>query len=176
MREGAPLRPDVGHSEPSCGVKINATSCLLDILTAGLPSWRRVASLSLGPSVPWRAYAPATRSPRHQNGCEAEPGTCWGMLRANHFVNRHEQGVRTMGRAGRAHSGTAGLRQNRGGQKFAALVVRREYSTNPRLPGRASDVLGGIQGSTTGVRARYWGTQIPFLSLSRAPGDHQRGG
>ena len=124
MREGAPLRPDVGHSEPSCGVKINATSCLLDILTAGLPSWRRVASLSLGPSVPWRAYAPATRSPRHQNGCEAEPGTCWGMLRANHFVNRHEQGVRTMGRAGRAHSGTAGLRQNRGGQKFAALVVR----------------------------------------------------
>ena len=24
------------------------------------------------------------------------------MLRANHFVNRHEQGVRTMGRAGRA--------------------------------------------------------------------------
>ena len=118
------MRPDVGHSEPSCGVKINATSCLLDILTAGLPSWRRVASLSLGPSVPWRAYAPATRSPRHQNGCEAEPGTCWGMLRANHFVNRHEQGVRTMGRAGRAHSGTAGLRQNRGGQKFAALVVR----------------------------------------------------
>ena len=85
----------LGHSEPSCGVKINATSCLLDILTAGLPSWRRVASLSLGPSVPWRAYAPATRSPRHQNGCEAEPGTCWGMLRANHFVNRHEQGVRT---------------------------------------------------------------------------------
>ena len=55
MREGAPLRPDVGHSEPSCGVKINATSCLLDILTAGLPSWRRVASLLLGPSVPWRA-------------------------------------------------------------------------------------------------------------------------
>ena len=24
------------------------------------------------------------------------------MLRANHFVNSHEQGVRTMGRAGRA--------------------------------------------------------------------------
>ena len=45
----------LGHSEPSCGVKINATSCLLDILTAGLPSWRRVASLSLGPSVPWCA-------------------------------------------------------------------------------------------------------------------------
>ena len=54
-REGAPLRPDVGHSEPSCGVKINAASCLLDIRTAGLPSWSRVASLSLGPSVPWRA-------------------------------------------------------------------------------------------------------------------------
>ena len=45
----------LGHSGPSCGVKINATSCLLDILSAGLPSWRRVASLSLGPSVPWRA-------------------------------------------------------------------------------------------------------------------------
>ena len=85
----------LGHSEPSCGVKINTTSCLLDIRSAGLPSWRRVASLSLGPSVPC-AHAPATRSPRHQNGCEAEPGTCWGMLRANHFVNRHEQGVRTM--------------------------------------------------------------------------------
>ena len=127
MREGAPLRPDVGHSEPSCGVKINATSCLLDILTAGLPSWRRVASLSLGPSVPWRAYAPATRSPRHQNGCEAEPGTCWGMLRANHFVNRHEQGVRTMGRAGQAK--VEPLARIRGGQKYAALVVRREYST-----------------------------------------------
>ena len=42
----------LGHSEPSCGLKINATSCLLDIRTAGLPSWRRVASLSLGPSVP----------------------------------------------------------------------------------------------------------------------------
>ena len=38
MRAGAPLRPDVGHSEPSCGVKINATSCLLDIRTAGLSS------------------------------------------------------------------------------------------------------------------------------------------
>ena len=45
----------LGYSEPSCGVKINATSCLLDILSAGLPSWRRVASLLLGPSVPWRA-------------------------------------------------------------------------------------------------------------------------
>jgi len=33
----------LGYSEPSCGVKINATSCLLDILSAGLPSWRRVA-------------------------------------------------------------------------------------------------------------------------------------
>ena len=43
------------HSEPSCGGKLNATSCLLDIRSAGLPSWRRVASLSLGPSVPWCA-------------------------------------------------------------------------------------------------------------------------
>ena len=55
MRAGAPLRPDMGLSEPSCGVKITATSCLLDILTANLPSWRRVASLSLGPSDPWCA-------------------------------------------------------------------------------------------------------------------------
>ena len=107
------MRPDVGHSEPSCGVKINATSCLLDILTAGLPSWRRVASLSLGPSVPWRAYAPATRSPRHQNGCEAEPGTCWGMLRANHFVDDHEQGVRSAPR-GTASQLAPEIGQNQG--------------------------------------------------------------
>ena len=89
------MRPDVGHSEPSCGVKINATSCLLDIRTAGLPSWRRVASLSLGPSDPRRARSGSSESARHQNGCEAEPGTCWGMLRANHFVHDHEQGVRS---------------------------------------------------------------------------------
>ena len=104
----------LGHSGPSCGVKINATSCLLDILSAGLPSWRRVASLLLGPSVPWCAYAPATRRPCHQNGCEAEPGTCWGMLRANHFVDDHEQGVRTRREAPRASWRQRSIGQNQG--------------------------------------------------------------
>ena len=86
------------------------------------------------------AQAPATRSPRHQNGCEAEPGTCWGMLRANHFVNSHEQGVRTM--VARAEPTMNSWRQDRrpeqggGGQKVAALVVGPEaghiVGTRPR--------------------------------------------
>ncbi len=73
-------------------------------LTSGLPAYLAEAGWPHCCSARafHGAHAPATRSPRHQNGCEAEPGTCWGMLRANHLVNRHEQGVRTMGRAGRA--------------------------------------------------------------------------
>ena len=46
------------------------------------------------------------------------------MLRANHFVNGHEQGVRTRREAPRAS-----WRQDRpdpgGGQKLVALVVRK---------------------------------------------------
>ena len=38
------------------------TSCLPDILTAGLPSRRRVASLSLGPSDPWCARSSNSES------------------------------------------------------------------------------------------------------------------
>ena len=37
------------------GMRSGGLSCLLDILTAVLPSWRRVASVSLGPSDPWCA-------------------------------------------------------------------------------------------------------------------------
>ena len=65
--------------------------------------------MSLSPSFPW----PATRSPRHQNSCEAEPGTCWGMLRANHFVHDHEQGVRSAPR-GTASQLAPEIGQNRG--------------------------------------------------------------
>ena len=48
------------------------------------------------------------------------------MLRANHFVNSHEQGVRTMGRAGRAHSEqlAPGSARTGGGHELVALVVR----------------------------------------------------
>ena len=56
--------------------------------------------------------------------------------------------------------------QNQGRTRNAALVVRREYSTNPLQTGRASDVLGGVQGST-GVLGRYWGAQIPYLLVPR---------
>ena len=49
-----------------------------------------------------------------------------GLLRANHFVNSHEQGVRTKGRAGRAtvEQLAPGSARSRGGQKLVALVVR----------------------------------------------------
>ena len=66
------------------------------------------------------------------------------MLRANHLVNRHEQGVRTMGRAGRATVNS--WRQDRpetgGGQKLVALVVRREDST--LLPLKRRCAVGSI--------------------------------
>ena len=84
-------------SRRAAGRRMRLRACL----TSGLPAYLagagwphcRSARASHG------AHAPATGRPCHQNGCEAEPGTCWGMLRANHLVNRHEQGVRTMGRA-----------------------------------------------------------------------------
>ena len=115
----------------------NATSCLLDIRTAGLPSWSRVASLLIGPSVPWRA--------RSSNSSSAPPkrlrggaGHVLGLLRANHFVNSHEQGVRTMGRAGRAHSEqlAPGSARTGGGHELVALVVRNtdEASKTPQIP------------------------------------------
>ena len=49
-----------------------------------------------------------------------------GLLRANHFVNSHEQGVRTKGRAGRAtvEQLAPGSARTGGGQKLVALVVR----------------------------------------------------
>jgi len=83
------------------------------------------------------------------------------MLRANHLVNRHEQGVRTMGRAGRATVERLRSARIRGGHEVAALVVRNENI----LLTLSADVLGGIR--VAGVLGRYWGTQIPFLSLSR---------
>ena len=48
-----------------------------------------------------------------------------GLLRANHFVNSHEQGVRTKGRAGRAtvEQLAPGSARTVGGQKLVALVV-----------------------------------------------------
>ena len=98
-------------------------------LTSGLPGYLagagwphcRSARASHG------AHAPATRRPRHQNGCEAEPGTCWGTLRANHLVDSHEQGVRTMERAGRAtvEQQAQGSARTGGGHEVAALVVRK---------------------------------------------------
>ena len=139
-------------------------------LTSGLPAYLAEAGWPHCCSARafHGAHAPATRRPRHQNGCEAEPGTCWGMLRANHLVNRHEQGVRPWdSRAERQWSWRSA--RIRGGQKVAALVVRREYSTTPRSTGRVpSDVLGAIQGST-GVLGRYWalGYTIPFLLVPR---------
>ena len=69
------------------------------------------------------------------------------MLRANHFVNSHEQGVRTKERSGRAtvNSWRQDRPRSRGGQKLAALVVRREDSTNSpstdRCHGRLPYVL-----------------------------------
>ena len=90
----------LGRSEPSCSVKMNATSYLLDILTAVLPSWRRVASVSFGPSAILGACAPETRGPRHQN-VRGGAGHVVGMLRADDFVNDHEQGVRTRRKAPR---------------------------------------------------------------------------
>ena len=91
------------RSEPSCSVKMNATSYLLDIL----PSWRRVASVSLGPSDPWCV--------RSRNSWGAPPnvrggaGHVLGMLRADHFVGT------AMSRAcGHAPRGTASARPRRG--------------------------------------------------------------
>ncbi|MGB1595150.1 MAG: hypothetical protein ACPIOQ_20485 [Promethearchaeia archaeon] len=84
-----------------------------DLLTAGPPSRRRVASLSLGPSDPRRARSGSSESARNQDGCEAEPGTCWGMLRANHFVHDHEQGVRSAPR-GNASQLAPEIGQNQG--------------------------------------------------------------
>ena len=90
----------LGHSERSCGVKMNATSCLLDILTAGLPSWRRVASLSLGPSVLVRALQQlvdratktAARRSRARAGACCVPTTSWtAMSRACGRAARHRE-------------------------------------------------------------------------------------
>ena len=95
------------RSEPSCSVKMNATSYLLDIL----PSWRRVASVSLGPSDPWCV--------RSRNSWGAPPnvrggaGHVVGMLRADHFVDGHEQGVRTRREAPRG-TWAARIGQNQG--------------------------------------------------------------
>ena len=53
-----------------------------------------------------------------------------GLLRANHFVNSHEQGVRTKGRAGRAtvEQLAPGSARTGGGHEVAALVVRSRFS------------------------------------------------
>ena len=142
-------------------------------LTSGLPAYLAEAGWPHCCSARafHGAHAPATRRPRHQNGCEAEPGTCWGMLRANHLVNRHEQGVRTMGRAGRA-TVTPGSARTGGGQKYAALVVRREYSTNPAQPDvrPACHVLRGYR-SDRGARALLGYTNSLLLVVP----DDQRG-
>ena len=108
----------LGHSERSCGVKMNATSCLLDILTAGLPSWRRVASLSLGLSVLVRALQQlvdratktAARRSRARAGACCVPTTSWTAM------------SRACGRAAR-HREPAGARigQIQGRTEFAAL-------------------------------------------------------
>ena len=111
----------LGHSERSCGVKMNATSCLLDILTAGLPSWRRVASLSLGPSVLVRALQQlvdratktAARRSRARAGACCVPPTSWTAM------------SRACGRAAR-HREPAGARIGQiQGQKLVALVLRK---------------------------------------------------
>ena len=85
-------------SRRAAGRRMRLRACL----TSGLPAYLAGAGWPHCRSARASHGAHAPASPRHQNGCEAEPGTCWGMLRANHLVNRHEQGVRTMGRAGRA--------------------------------------------------------------------------
>ena len=68
------------------------------------------------------------------------------MLRANHLVNRHEQGVRTMGRAGRAtvEQLAPGSARSRGGQKLGIFFVFPK-SLRAQRAGRVAPRRGGAK-------------------------------
>ena len=81
--------------------------------------------MSLSPSFPW----PATRSPRHQNSCEAEPGTCWAYcVPTTSWTTMSGACGRAQGMAAGAGSAELGPGADPGvsdgRKKYAALVVR----------------------------------------------------
>ena len=113
----------LGYSKPSCGVKMNAPSCLLAILSAGLTCSSRVASLSLGLRSMVRI--------RSSNSSSVPPKRLRGG--AGHVLGHAAcQPPREPPSAGRAHHGTrgpsperhSGTARIRGGHEVVALVRR----------------------------------------------------